>query len=259
MEPINVVFGFDANYAHPASVSIYSLYANSKHPLKIYCLVPKKDLDNIKPINSLKEKLNLDLTVIGADLSLFKGWMTGRLSLAAYIRLLIPDLVPEKRVIYLDSDTLIIDDLGKLFSLDLKDNLLGAIGGKWSPADTRVPIPKEDPYINSGVLLMDLDVLRQDQFLDKCRSIYTQYEKEIIWHDQCVLNKYAENKKLLIDTVWNYKVPCGIKKPDWDEALKTAKVLHFTMGAKPWSSLGAKHIKELWQQYEIKLKAALNA
>lgn len=247
---IPVVFCFDAKFAQPAAVGIASVYSNASSAVRFYCLVPNEDIGNIKVIDGLKEKL--DLTVIPVDKNVFAGWKTGHLSLAAYLRLLIPDHVPEKRAIYLDSDTLTLGDLSELFSLDLGTNLIGAMGGKGEPGDTRVPRSPEDNYVNSGVLLMDLDVLRADNFLQKCRDIYRTYQPQIIWHDQCVLNKYAECRKLLIDPKWNYKIWPGIAKNHWDTAVSSAKILHFTMGAKPWL-WAPQHVKTLWGIYESKL------
>ena len=49
-------------------------------------------------------------------------------SKATYFRLFLPNLYPQyDKVLYLDSDIILNDDIAKLYNINIKDNLLGAV------------------------------------------------------------------------------------------------------------------------------------
>ena len=77
-----------------------------------------------------------------------------------------PELLPEvERVLYLDVDTLALDDLAPLWRTDLGDAYVGAVTNVFQPDHlfhaAELGIRPED-YFNSGVLLLDLAALRRD-------------------------------------------------------------------------------------------------
>lgn len=106
-------------------------------------------------------------------LSLLDRHLLNKISLAgnhlpvsAYYRILLPNLLPEvDRVLYLDYDTLVVNDLTSLWQSDLEGHFLGCI------RDLGVTIKNGwsndllgkygENYFNSGVLLMDLALLRK--------------------------------------------------------------------------------------------------
>jgi lipopolysaccharide biosynthesis glycosyltransferase len=88
---------------------------------------------------------------------------------------------------------------------------------------------------------MDLDKLRSDNFIRKAEEIHRVYYDKIMASDQCVINKYLENNKTLIDRKWNYMVK-GSKftESEFEELLlsEDIRVLHFTDCSKPWEVIG---------------------
>lgn len=49
-------------------------------------------------------------------------------SIAAYYRILIPFLFPyDKKVLYLDSDVIALDDVSKIIDVDLENKQIGAV------------------------------------------------------------------------------------------------------------------------------------
>lgn len=67
-------------------------------------------------------------------------------------------VLPVERVLYLDADVLIRDDLGALWNTDLNGKPIGTV------RDVGFPMGHDDmersPYFNAGVLLMDLAHIR---------------------------------------------------------------------------------------------------
>jgi lipopolysaccharide biosynthesis glycosyltransferase len=125
------------------------------------------------------------------------------------------DLLPEipGRILYLDTDTIILKDLEPLFKENLEGKDIGCVLDNlriifWKPG-----------YVNSGVLLMDMDLLRHDGMMGYCRErvalkkmkrpdqdainrIYRKKKKIKVF-----LRKYNEQRKTFPDTVIRHFTP----------------------------------------------------
>ena len=255
-QQIPVVFCCDKNYANQVAVAIFSLVKNSKNSLKIYCMAPLLDYEKIEPLQAYLKKISIDVEIIKVDIHYFDTWKElGHISRATYLRLLIPNFIEEKKVVYLDCDTLVLSDLLPLFEVDMWDFPIGGVVDTWG-GHSKDLLQNTDPYINAGVMLMNLDVLRKDNFLGKCEEIYNNYFDKIIFLDQCIINKYAENKKLLIESCWNFQVPSSkTKESDFINFLSTncPKIIHFIGPIKPWQDWCNPCIKDFWWSYAEKL------
>ena len=111
------------------------------------------------------------------------------------MRLAIPRLLPEeRRVLYLDCDTIVRQDIGELFDLDLGGCLLAAVLEPDKSRDGR-------RYYNAGVLLMDLDALRASGKVAEMVSA-ANYRR---WGlpDQDVLNACCSRQTLALDPAYN--------------------------------------------------------
>ena len=88
------------------------------------------------------------------------------LPIATYTRVLLPYLFPElDRLLYLDTDTLVLNSLHQLWHTDLAGHFLGA-GTDISVIEHyshQMFMEQGKHYFNSGVLLMDLHLIRQYQ------------------------------------------------------------------------------------------------
>ena len=88
-----------------------------------------------------------------------------------FYRLFIPKLLPdEKKAIYLDADIIVNLDITELWQTDLENHPLavvlesedGAIPARYSKLVIEGFVKGEN-YFNSGVLLMNLEVLREEE------------------------------------------------------------------------------------------------
>ncbi|WP_277187302.1 glycosyltransferase family 8 protein [Caballeronia sp. BR00000012568055] len=232
---ITVVYSFDRNYAHYAAVSTYSLALHSRSALRIVWVIPADDLEHIAPVAA---NLEVEVELRPVEPGEFSAWKASHhFSQAMYLRLLIPSLIHEPRAIYLDADTLVLSDLAALHAVDLGNNLLAGVPDPAGAQSSRVPRQCGDPYLNSGMLLMNLDALRNDNMLEKAKAIYCEYENELAWPDQCVINKYAEGRKITLDVKWNRQISAfDITEAQFDSVLSESglAVLHFVDSVKPW-------------------------
>src|SRR4029079_3159752 len=96
-------------------------------------------------------------------------------------------------------------------------------------------------YFNSGVLLLDLDRLRDMDFVAKAATLIQAKSPRLIWGDQCVFNALLSGSVRMIDAAWNAAIPGNLRvflgrgevTRAYRRSLRRARVLHFT-GGKPW-------------------------
>jgi len=141
-----------------------------------------------------------------------------------------------ERVLYLDSDTIAIADLGPLFDLDFKGNLIAAVD------DFMKEIPhnikrceslglKFGQYFNSGILLFNWQAVLADGLFAKTRTVIASRKLRI--PDQDALNQVVANRWLRLPVGWNFGSPFHSRLS------LHPKIVHFTgggKGRKPWEA-----------------------
>ena len=116
--PLWVVCGTDENYAMPLAVTLYSFLSKIENSIAVNLYVIEDDISSesknllIRVVENIRPKTHLQwMTVPSQKLEGLKG--NGRFSMAAYLRIFIPDLLPMEahRAIYLDCDLLVVGNL----------------------------------------------------------------------------------------------------------------------------------------------------
>lgn len=184
---------------------------------------------------------------------------TGYFPKIIWYRSLLPQLKPElDRVLYLDCDTLVLDTLLPLWETDLRGHLVAAVQNLIAPAlATRhhaLGIPPTQTYFNSGVLLMNLELMRREHCVERLFKHARQYRAKSIWPDQDSLNKVLGTKCHFLHPRWN----CQNSFYYWPqarevfgdvvlaEATRFPAILHFEgpPDTKPWHYLNAHPFRE---------------
>lgn len=141
----------------------------------------------------------------------FRAWcgvVFARLYLARY-------LPKVDRVLYLDADTLIRGPLNELFSWDLKGKIFGMVPG----------IVPEYGY-NSGVMVMDLKRMRDEDVFPAMDEHIAKYARAYKCHDQTVINRHFANEITPVDFKYNYPPMPGQLGTD-RKMLVSAVIWHF--------------------------------
>lgn len=142
------------------------------------------------------------------------------------------DELPDK-VLYLDSDLVIYKDIKEIYDLDISDYDFAAakdqIGTTFIGKD----------YINSGVLLMNIKRMKEQDAFKKCREMVMT--KKMLLPDQTALNKIC-TKKLYIPNKYNEQ-----KKRQEDTVIR-----HFSMTMN-WKWKVSKEEKELYHKYDKRM------
>jgi lipopolysaccharide biosynthesis glycosyltransferase len=126
---------------------------------------------------------------------------------AMWYRLLLPELLPGvDRVLYLDVDTLVLDDLAPLWATNLDNAYLGAVTNVFQPDHlfhaAELGVRVQD-YFNSGVLLLDLEALRRDDCMPRVRETAAARAGQRGWPDQDALNLVLGSRRAPLHPRWN--------------------------------------------------------
>lgn len=160
---------------------------------------------------------------------------------ASYGRLLIPDYITTDKVLYLDSDLIVLVDVLRLKSFDFAGHILAAAtGGKTKFALERnfliqtLKLSPESDYFNAGVLLLNLEQWRLDDVQSKWKAIADQYPQELLAVDQTILNAVCKGQFAHLPAIYNNAWCPGDRSP----AEAHQSILHFVGSPKPWDLFG---------------------
>lgn len=242
---MDIVYSADHNYLFYCCVSIRSLmdHIPSEQEVRIHLLTGESFSAQEEGLLQLLRDSYVNLTIIRHRMeeTLFSGrdYEHSLWSKAAFYRLLLPELLPEVKVcLYLDSDTLIVDDIMPLWEFDLSGCYLAGVFEDISavrPHTVGKQIPGIDTYINSGVLLLNLDLMRRDSLQEKLMG----GEMDAAAPDQDLLNIVCYGKIRLLPPEYNYIL--GIH-------LQSIRIQHFLMRdyIRPWKNLRAFGAQRWW-------------
>jgi lipopolysaccharide biosynthesis glycosyltransferase len=125
-----------------------------------------------------------------------------------WLRFLLPELLADaERVLYLDADTLVTGGLDGLFDMALGDSALAAVPNVVEPAarshvsDLGLHYP--GGYANSGVLLLDLELMRKEGSTDQLLRYAVDNRAKLLWPDQDALNVVFADRWTRLHPRWN--------------------------------------------------------
>ncbi len=237
---IPVFFAVDDGYSPFLAVALQSMIDNASKE-NTYCV--KVLNTDISPENKRKlgkyKRYNVSIEFV--DLNYYIEKVKDKLytrdyySKTTYFRLFIPNLYPQyDKVLYLDSDIVILDDIAKLYNLDMGNNLVAAAPDDVIQfnevfrvyAEKVVGVADYRNYFNAGILLMNLHELRKFHFQEK--FLYS-LERITFPVAQDHLNRMCKGRVKLFDRVWN-------RMPIPDPKIKTenVKLIHYNLAFKPW-------------------------
>lgn len=255
---IPIVFAVDDNYAPFLSVAIRSILENAddKSFFKFYVLntgISDKSENKLKIYNTACSSIEFvcvaeRMEELGANIHL-RDYFTK----AIYYRIFIPNLFPQyDKILYLDSDLVLNENVAGLFNVDLEDNILGAVPEEvvslvevFSEYSEKViGVPKEK-YFNSGLLLINAKEYRKERIEEKFINMMKRI-KYVVAPDQDYLNSLCFGKVKILDTGWN-KTP--VKVENFDK--KDLKIIHYKLWYKPWLYSNILYQEYFWKYAKL--------
>ena len=267
---MNLALATDANYLPLVHIALQSYFETNSAQVHVHLLsnkVPEEGISQVAelvqrnggkfsayPIDNLAERLGIDVP--------------DTLAITAYARLFLASILPEdvNKVLYVDCDILFTDDISCLYQTDLKQNFVGGIQdlllSDWYWKS--IKIDTNEPYFNSGVLLLPLKLWREENLQDKFMDFLIANNGKVYHHDQGIINAVCAGRKTVclprynvISNYFNY--PYWILKKtarlqyseaEYKQASTNPAILHFTgvLSGRPWESICSHPFKERFNE-----------
>ena len=252
MNSIDIVYVTDHNYAFITAVSLHSLIkaGNCNTEYKVHILTDDTIKSGDKRLYDLlmEQYHNLQVIFHHIDISTFSSFVREKtyVNKATLYRLTLPELLPDvNKCIYLDADTLVWEDVDKLFTIDMDAFF---IAGVWDMGIDSLEyrleeLPEMDTYVNAGVLVFNLKLMRernlQAQFLDRIGCDY-------YFNDQDILNICCYPQIKLLPEKYNYFA----YRDNFNFNISITHFLSWT-GIRPWINLKARYAEQWWKHAEL--------
>jgi lipopolysaccharide biosynthesis glycosyltransferase len=247
MKPIvPIVFAADNQFAPYCSVSIASLIAN-RDPQRQYALFILYHDMNAKNASLLESMATENVTIKCLNITRFveEGlfYTHGRMTITTYFRFFVGDVLPDyDKILYLDSDIIILRDIAELFDTDIGDRLLGGVCTYRS--DDSATLAMSDylkkqmnttpyEYINAGILLINLKAFRAEGIRPKCIA-YLRRHRDLKWMDQDVLNAVCRGRIQYLSENWNMSQFYYEQDYRAGKDMSQVRIVHYLNRIKPW-------------------------
>ena len=253
---MHIVIASDTNYAEFVAVVIVSAIANNTDYIHFHLLsnaINDSTVDKLKshiPVG--KGELHVyDIQDIEERLQIH---VPATIAICAYARLFLPSILPAdvEKVLYVDCDTVICDDLSGLWNTDLEGKYVAGILDTLPNNESKVKVGMcaDEAYINSGVLLINLELWRKDNIQQQFIDFLLEYNGNVHHHDQGLINGVCKGRMCIVHPRYNctsnyYSHPYNLLRrtntPFYSEqecmdATTHPAILHFTEGFynRPW-------------------------
>ena len=243
---------FDGEFARYGAVTLASVLVHTASVLRVECIVhgaAGADLDAVKRVG---DTLGGDVRFHQADHTRFSAWkVNDHYGIANFYRLMIPELSNARQVLYIDCDLIFTTDVAPLLRTELGDALVGGCPDEIGAQYTTFPQVEGDVYLNTGVLLMNVEAMRASDFALACTELYAAHGDTLRFADQCLINRAAAGRKLVIEPRWNVQQHAyapGALGPAIGK-LDGRAVWHATGRCKPWMEWADPALARLWFSY----------
>lgn len=242
---MNIAFAIDARYLPHLETLVKSIcYHNQK--VNFYVLhndIPREWFEGIR----LKlEKMSYQLFSIHISDDIFKDYKTLEhiSSSSSYYRFLIPRLIHQDRVLYLDADIIVNGSLRDFYYSDLENTPVGVVRDYCTMQTFPFPYLDESVsknYFNSGVLLIDCIKWQNEEIVGTLLETAKEYANQVLYGDQCILNMvlrekakyYGFSENAQVKYIESIKQQCAVKSVNLE---KQPIIIHYTAECKPWDN-----------------------
>lgn len=245
--PVCLLVCFDNNFLKHAAAVIESSIRHTPS-IEVFAIVGDVKSSNKRILEKWLQRKGIKISFFEIGKNEFKEYpLMSHLSRMTYARLLAIELLPAscQRIIYLDCDLIVLNDLNLIWNIDLSDNEAGCVRDPWVHHQSQLGLEADTPYFNAGVMLLDLVKLRQTKNLSNAAKFVFNNPTVSICSDQDGLNVSLNGRWLEINSRWNSRIVYNYELGVWEANIPADEkpwIIHFA-GAdqKPWAKTSIDH------------------
>ena len=270
---MNLLFSINKKCISLLQTCLWSIWKNggdSEYQVFVFHTeLEEKEKCNI--VDSLPQEIQWNF--IDVPVEMFDDFVTTkRYPKEIYYRLAAPYLLPKSldRILYMDVDTIVINSLMDLYQSDFDGNyFMGCTNTKLplqklNQARLGIDMEKDVPYINTGVLMMNLPLLREHLDFEDICDFSEKKKQMLILPDQDILTAlYGEHVKLIDNLRYNlsdrtliaYNADPRNMGIDACWVRENTSIIHYFGRNKPWKKnyVGIFARELFWFRLEISL------
>lgn len=243
----NIALASDDNFAIPLKVAIYSYFKSNPESTRVHVLFESLSEEHLDSLRMIASRISPDSEIVAHKVDPGKFEQRDDCSVtstATCVRYLIPEIIQDcDTVLYLDSDLVVVGDLGGIFALDLSDNLIAGVRDRYvSTTPWGAELQRKfgvKNYVNAGVLLMNLRNMRREEATS--RFLELDVKNKFPYRDQDVINVACSGGVLCVDRKYNDFIFDGDA---------SSCILHFAGKYKPWYAKSNKFQAVWWKNFD---------
>lgn len=260
---IHILSACDDFFSQHLGVTLVSLLENTSNPKHIVYHIVDINIStkNKQYFKEIADRYSCQLNFIEVNDNIFANFpVSKQFPIAIYYRLLSHRIVDENinKLIYLDSDIVVKNDIKDLWNIDLTDYCLAAVADNLGYRRLLdLGLPEGTLYFNSGVLVMNLNKWREKSIGESVIKYIDDNKDKLKWVDQDALNAVLYNKWIQLHPTWNVQLNMFYFR-DYEqvfnsesvlEAKKSPSIIHYTSNSKPWHDDNIHPMKQEYYKY----------
>ena len=277
-DSVNVVMASDVRFVPYMAVALQSILEHTSEKdyydiVILHTKIPAELQKRVLVLGKDKENVSIRFFNLNSYVTHIPFKAHQHISIETFYRYFIMEIMPDyKKVLYLDSDIIVLRDISELYHTDVGHSLLAAardmdvIGTYKNKSEMqsylkdKLHLKEPLNYFQAGVIVLNLEALRAKV------TIRTLIEKtlEANWSfvDQDVLNQVCKGCVTFISQKWNVLMDWRYSMHSrmeymrcaprllWEEycdARKNPSIIHYAGAWKPWNTPNCDFAEYFWQ------------
>lgn len=254
IQDINVTFLTDDKYFHCTYIAITSLI-DSKNPetfitINIFiCNLSNLQRRLLENFNNIDIKIN----IVDIDISKYNCFKNvHHVTPTSLAKFDFAEILKDTgKTLYIDGDVIINKDLSELYNIDINKFYLAATREYRAEMWKYQQLLGTKYYINSGVMLLNLKKMREDNLSNRFFEIKKTQPSSWLCQDQDVINYVCADKIMYLPPIYNYTVGIIIQEnysideinnfydtnyKNFQDLYNKSLIVHYAGNLKPWNS-----------------------
>lgn len=242
---INILISVNNYYLDKVETMLHSLRRYNNENIMVYLINHSLGNNEIKKFREyLQRHLKINFEEINVSETVFEQLpiCATRFSVEMYYRVIAQFLLPKSvdRIMWLDADIVVCGNISDFYHQDFEDKLLAACPDALCDSEeivtikSKLGLPKEHIYFNSGVLLLNIEALREKTQINEIVKKAQSISKNFTYPDQDLLN-YLYSGQIKYCDQNRYNCQAMSLERLTEEQNDDIIVLHYAGLQKPWS------------------------
>ncbi|MCC4396534.1 SP_1767 family glycosyltransferase [Limosilactobacillus reuteri] len=235
----------DYGYLNQIETTIKSIMDHNRD-VKIYVINPDIPHEWFVNLNRYLHQINSCVIDAKVDPDRLKNMHSSfaHINSSIFGRFLIPEVVQEDKVLYLDSDLIVTSNLNDLFKTDFEGKFLLAVRDY-----------KQITLFNAGVMLINNRKWKENQVTDSLIKMSENHK--LLNNDQTVINEFFQGQIGELKLTYNYQI--GFEKEafwsnlnqtlEYLDEVTNPKIIHYVTADKPFNVVSTSNLRDEWWHY----------